>query len=457
VGHGAPSPKPRGGRLLRLNQILVRLAAAAVVGLPIALIPGAPSAATGRVLYVDQHNRGCSNWGSGTARRPFCGIGPAAAIVGPGQTVRVAAGSYAENVRVSRSGTSRAPVVFTAAPGAKVMVHGRASGFTITGKNWVRITGFRVTQTASYGIAVSNSSHVTLAHNQVSYSGQPLPNLASYGIRLGHVTNSLVTNNRVHHNTNAGIALVDNSSGNTVKANESFANAQGFQRGASGIRMFAAPRNILAGNFVHDNEDSGIESDSGANDTLVNNIIYRNGDHGIDDSKAPGNRIIANTVYKNTTSGINVEGNSTGVTIANNISVDNGINSPRSRGNILVDASSTPGTTMDFDLVYLSTPDKLLVWGSSSYFSLAAFRAATGREVHGIQADPKWIDAPIGNFHLRAGSPAIDAANSAVSGQPSRDVKRRGRFDDPAIPNTGAGPRTYDDRGSFEFRPPRHP
>jgi parallel beta-helix repeat protein len=442
---------------LRLNQILVRLAAAAVaVGLPIAVIPGAPGAATGRVLYVNQHNHACSNWGSGSAQRPFCSIGPAAAIAGPGQTVRVAAGSYAENVRVSRSGTSRAPVVFTAAPRAKVIVHGRTSGFTITGKNWVRITGFTITQTASYGIAVSNSSHVTLTNNQVSYSGQPLPNLASYGIRLGHVRNSLVRKNTVHHNTNAGIALVDGSSGNTIKANESFANAQGFQRAASGIRLFAAPRNIIAGNSVHDNEDSGIDSDSGANDTLVNNIVYRNGDHGIDDSKAPGTRIIANTVYKNTTSGINVEGNSIGATIANNISVDNGINSPRSHGNILVDASSTPGTTMDFDLVYLSTPDKLLVWGSSSYMSLAAFRSATGREVHGIQADPKWIDAPVGNFHLRAGSPAIDAANSAVSGQPRRDVKRRARFDDPAIPNTGAGPRTFDDRGSFEFRPSVH-
>src|SRR3954469_18180241 len=113
---GLRAQSRRGGRLLRLNQILVRLAAAAAIGLLIALIPGAPSAATGRVLYVDQHNHRCSNSSSGTAARPFCSIGPAAAIAGPGQIVRVAAGSYAEKVRVSRSGTSRAPVVFTAAP-----------------------------------------------------------------------------------------------------------------------------------------------------------------------------------------------------------------------------------------------------------------------------------------------------------------------------------------------------
>jgi parallel beta-helix repeat protein len=430
------------------------LAVAAAFGLPIALMPAAPIAATGRVLYVDQHNHACSNSGSGTATRPFCSVAPAAAKVRRGQTVRVAAGSYAEEVRVSRSGTPGAPIVFAAAPRAKVIVHGRQSGFTITGRNWVTITGFTVAKTTSYGIAVSKSSHVTLANNQVSYSGRRDSGLNSYGIRLSNVTNSLVTNNTVDHNTNSGIALVDNSAGNTISANETFANALGYQRAAAGIHLFAAPRNIIAGNFAHDNEDSGIEAGPGSNKALIyNNVIYRNGDHGIDDSKAPGARIIANTVYKNSTAGINVEGSSTGATIANNISVDNGIDSLRSRGNILVDSHSTAGTTMDFNLVYLTTPDKLLVWNSSSYSTLAAFRSATGQEAHGIQADPKWVDALRGDFHLRAGSPAIDAANSAASGQPSLDVKSQGRVDDPASPNTGIGPRTYDDRGAFEFQP----
>ena len=456
MGQRAPSPRP-GGRLLRLNQTLVRLAAAAVaVGLPIAVIPGAPGAATGRVLYVNQHNHACSNWGSGARSGRFAASDRRQPCAGPGQTVRVAAGSYAENVRVSRSGTSRAPVVFTAAPRAKVIVHGRTSGFTITGKNWVRITGFRVTQTASYGIAVTNSSHVTLTNNQVSYSGQPLPNLASYGIRLGHVTNSLVRKNTVHHNTNAGIALVDNSSGNTIKANESFANAQGFQRAASGIRLFAAPRNIIAGNFVHDNEDSGIDSDSGGErhpgqqHRLPQRRPWHRRLQSPRDADHRQHRLQEHDFRYQRGGELDQRD-------------DRKQHQRRQRhqqpevprqhlGRCQLDARNDDG----FDLVYLSTPDKLVVWGSSSYLSLAAFRSATGREVHGIQADPKWIDAPNGNFHLRAGSPAIDAANSAVSGQPRRDMKRRARFDDPAIPNTGTGPRTFDDRGSFEFRPSVH-
>src|SRR5207249_1597921 len=76
-----------------------------------------------------------------------------------------------------------------------------------------------------------------------------------------------------------------------------------------------------------------------------------------------------------------------------------------------------------------------------------------GQEAHGIQADPKWASPTGGDFHLLAGSPAIDSADSGVTGQPSTDVEGHPRVDDPATPDSGAGPRTYDDRGAYEFQP----
>jgi parallel beta-helix repeat protein len=440
--------------VIAVDRIFVPVLVAAAATLAVGLGPAAPAAATGRILYVDRHDHACSDSGPGTLRQPFCTISQAAAKVRSGQTVRVSAGTYSEQVRVSRSGTSRAPIVFAAAPRAKVIVRGGANGFTIKGR-WIKITGFTVTRTRSYGIDVSQSSHITLADNHVSYAGKPVSGLASYGIRLNHVADSLVTNNITDHNTNSGIALVDGSAGNTVRTNHAFANAQGYQRAASGIRLFDAPGNTIAGNFAYQNEDSGIECDAGSDSGLVyNNVAYLNGDHGIDNYRAPGTRIIANTVYGNATAGINVEGNSPGARIVNNITVDNGINSPRTRGNIRVDrVSIAAGTRSDFNVVYLTAPGKLVEWDSVGYSSLSAFRSATGQEVHGIQADPRWIDPVHGDFHLRAGSPAIDAADSAASGQPKLDAKRKRRVDDPATPNTGIGPRTYDDRGPFEFRP----
>ena len=59
-----------------------------------------------------------------------------------------------------------------------------------------------------------------------------------------------------------------------------------------------------------------------------------------------------------------------------------------------------------------------------------------------------------GDYHLTAGSPAIDSANSGASNEPAADLDGNARVDDPATANTGAGSRTYDDRGAYEFTPP---
>src|SRR6266508_1395385 len=178
--------------------------------------------------------------------------------------------------------------------------------------------------------------------------------------------------------------------------------------------------NTVDRNISHDNEDSGFQFYTGSHDNLVvDNLSYGNGDHGIDDLGSTNQRIISNTVYDNVAAGINVEGSSTGATIENNIAVDNGINSPRTSGNIRVDSTSTTGTTVNYNLVFLSVPDVMYQWGSDKYDSLQAFRAATGMESHGDQDDPSWVSAASGDFHLLAGSPAIDSADSAVSGETS--------------------------------------
>jgi parallel beta-helix repeat protein len=411
------------------------------------------AAADGSVLFVDRANPSCSDAGSGSVSQPFCTVGAAAARASAGQTVQVAAGTYSENVTVPTSGTSTARITFTAAPGASVVLSGQASGFTISGRSWITVNGFTVTGTSGFGISVTNSAHITLSGNQVSYSGHPVSGQTRSGIRLGNVTDSLVSGNTADHNSYAGIELNNASTRNEVKGNVTFNNARGYERAAPGIRLYGAPGNIVDGNVSHHNEDSGIEAYPGSNNTLIyNNVTYNNGDHGIDDLTCTGQRIIANTAYKNVTAGINVEGNSTGATLANNISVDNGIKSPRTHSDIRIEAGSTAGTTMDYDLVYLTVPDTVLIWNSTSYSSLAAFRSASGQEAHGIQADPRWVSPSAGDFHLTAGSPAIDSADSGANGQPTVDTEGNARVDDPGTPDTGTGPRAYDDRGAYELQ-----
>jgi parallel beta-helix repeat protein len=258
--------------------------------------------------------------------------------VAAGQTVQVAAGTYPEAVTVATSGTSAAPISFTAAPGATVTLSGKANGFSISGKSWISITGFHVTNTTSYGIVAKNSAHITIVQNEVSYSGKPVSGSTRFGIRLENTVDSEVAGNTAHHNTDAGIAVLYDSTRNQVHGNHTYANARGYVRAAPGIRLYYAPGNTVYDNVSHHNEDSGIECYTDADNTLLyNNVTYDNGDHGIDNLRATGQTIVGNTVYRNVTAGINVEGGSTGATIRNSISVDNGIASPRTRSNIRVD------------------------------------------------------------------------------------------------------------------------
>ena len=429
---------------------------AALWGLGLATLLGvtpAPALGAASTLYVDGSSASCSDSGPGTAAQPFCTISAAVPRAGAGQTVQVAGGTYAEDVKVSSSGNPGAPIAFTAAPGAAVTLTGKTDGFTLTNASWITVNGFQVTRTTSYGINVTGGSHVTISANHVTFSGQPVQGQIAAGIRLSGVTGSLVSGNDSDHNSDYGIMVVGGSTGVEVRGNTTFSNSRVYERATAGIRIYQSPGNIVDRNITHDNQDSGIECYPGANNTLIyDNVSYDNGDHGIDNLTATGEVIVGNTVYGNVTAGINVEGGSTGATVADNISVDNGIGSPRTHSDIRVEQGSTAGTTMDYDLVHLTTPDTLLIWNSVSYKSLSAFQAASGQEAHGIDADPRFSGPGAGEFDLTAGSPAIDSADSGVVGEPATDVGGNPRVDDPGTADTGAGPSTYYDRGAYEFQ-----
>ena len=442
--------RPGRGRAAALGLLVLSVVAG------ILLLPASVHAAVASTpnFYVDKANPSCSDGGSGTFLIPFCTIGAGASHLGPAVTVQVAAGTYTESVTVlnTQSGTSTDPAALTAVPG--VTVTGGAHGFAVTGASYLTISGFTVTATTGDGISVIGSDHITIDSNHVMNAGTAnVAGAERVGIRLQNSTNSVISSNVAELNSSMGIYLSLGSTGNQVIGNTVNNNAQVWRRAAAGIQLSGSPGNTVAKNISHDNEDSGIASFAGSNNNVVvNNVSYNNGDHGIDDSASTGMQILANTVYKNVAAGINVEGSSTGATIANNISVDNGIASPRTSGNIRVEASSIAGTTMDYDLVNLSAGTVLLNWNSVTYVTLSAFQAASGgQEAHGLFLDPTWSAPNSGDFHLSFGSPAIDSANSGATGQPSQDVLGNARFDVTCVTDTGAGSPTYADRGAYEY------
>jgi parallel beta-helix repeat protein len=423
----------------------------AVVG-ALAMAFGAARAAT---YEVDQANVQCSDAGPGSATTPFCTISQGTSRAVAGDIVSVHTGSYNENVRFTNSGTSAAPITVRAASGASVTVTSATIGFEVSSKSWIRIQGFTVSGTVKYGISVVSSSNITVTSNTVTLSGQPV-NLATYpGIYVSGSTDCTISANNTHHNSDAGIYVSDGSTGIQIISNASSYNARGYTRAAPGIDLRSGG-NTVRGNVCHDNEDSGIQvfgvtGVPSPNNVFVNNLCYNNGDHGIDVSSAGSQVIVGNTIYLSVSSGINVEGPSSGTLVANNICVDNGFGT--GRGNIRVDATSTTGTSIDYDLVYLSQSGQTqMIWGGTSYATLAALVSATGQEANGKEANPLWVSASGANFRLTASSPAIDCANSGASGALSTDLEGLPRVDVASVPNTGAGPRTYDDRGAFEFQ-----
>ena len=453
------------------------------------------SPASGAERVVDGSNAGCSN----STGQPFCTIEAAAAVALPGDTVRVRAGTYPASVTLTRSGTSGAPITFLGEPGATLT--GGAIGFYLKGVSWITVRGFTIFGTTSHGIRVSLGSNVTVAGNligspsskvqgnginvksssnftladnvvtdtveegiylsgntsfvlrggQVRRSGQPVSGSTKKGIYVLANSESLITDVESFDNSDAGIYLTADANNIKIIRTITHENARGYTRAAAGIDV-RGPNNTLDGNIGYANEDSAFNVRNGAGNTLVNNIAYSNGDHGIDFLGATGGRVIGNSVFDNVTAGINVEGFSTGATLVNNISVDNGINSPRTDGNIRVHDSSVAGTTADFNLVSLSRSGVMYIWNSVKFASLTALQAAVpGVETRGIQADPRWVSPATGGLQLTAGSPAIDSANSGVSGGTACDADNDVRIDDPGMPNTGAGPRSFDDRGALEF------
>ncbi len=427
------------------------------------------SASAATVYFVDNTNPAvCSDGGTGTTMsQPFCTLTKAAAKAASGDTVQVIAGTYTANSVSPASG-----VTFTANPGVAVSGgQSGAKGFSVSGKNNVVISGFTITGTPSYGIYVNSSSNITLSGNTVSFSGQPVSGQSASGIYLSGLNGGLIKGNVTHDNAAHGILLTGSTTGVTVQGNTSYHNAYQWQRNANGIDV-VAPGNFVIGNVTYGNEDTGINMYTGGDNTLIaGNVTYGNGDHGIDDFDVTGGRIIGNTVYGNCTDGINVEGTSANYVIEDNVSMNNATGAAihptpinyvitkdckdRRVGNIGVYDSTAPSTTTaNYNLVYQSngtSPE--YTWAGTTYNTLNALQSASGQEARGLfNMDPKFANARAGNFQLTAGSPAIDSADAAATGEQTADILGSPRVDDPATANSGNPSGSFYDRGAYEYQ-----
>jgi hypothetical protein len=409
----------------RLAVAAVAASAASLGGLALA----APAQAAGNNITVG---------GSGTYQKIADGIAHANA----GDTVTVAAGTYNETL------TAKAGVtVVSATPGGA-----QVNNIVVSGAANAVVDGFKVDGFHGYALKVAGSDGAVIKNNTITNSGLPsttLPTDPVHGtggtpaVSLdGAVTFS---GNKVGNNVYYGIT-VSGAGGTKLYANELYSNAD-TNVGDPGARYAAgvtikAPNVVVAGNYAHDNQDSGIQfykdktsTVGGDNGIAVNNVVANNHDHGIDNLSVTGGSLLNNTVFHNDTSGINLEGTTAGgYTIENNISTDNGVNPQgRSQGEIRIAQGGTNpgGVTVDHNLVNSSFATNYLYdWDekdavanpgglNTTYTTPALFNAAKGQAANDKAANPAFLSAT--DLHIGAASPAANLASKTAANAPTTD------------------------------------
>jgi parallel beta-helix repeat protein len=376
----------------------------------------------------------------GTLAHPFSTIQAASDVTNPGDTVFIMNGTYTNSwwngtvVNITRSGSASAWIVYMAYPAhhPKLQFNGWG-GIYITGASYIEINGLEI-----IGNNVAMDSATAFADradgNNCLTSGN---GIMSYQSGTSPYPHHIVIRRCIVHDCGGGGISTQTTDYITIEENTVYNNAWYSPYDCSGISLgwnsnydndttnykVFVRRNICfsnkncipaiqGGSVPTDGEGIIIDIQDGTAGNvpaytgrmlLENNVVFNNGGDGITLFKTNHVDVINNTAWLNDrTAEINRgqifpnQGKNT--RILNNIMF-----APAGR-NVLQDCCPNANLTVDYNMFWTSggSPSSSLIGKSGT---------------HDIKADPRFInpsaDPAVADFHLKSGSPAIDAGTSA--------------------------------------------
>ncbi|RAJ42665.1 PKD domain-containing protein [Kitasatospora sp. SolWspMP-SS2h] len=335
---------------LRQSAVLAVAAATGIVTVPaVSTAQAAPAD-----IYVNNWGGTCSDTGGGTAAQPFCTISAAAAVVRPGQTVRVVGiTTYDEAVHLTRSGTPEQPIVFLGTPltdsGAAEQPTlypkpAQGSALTLDGVHDVVFRGFgfysQDSTAANPSVVVKNSSRVT-------------------------IDGSLFPDGR--------LAVTGGSDGVTISRN-TFVDHGGIDLGAG------TQHALVTANLLSDTTSAAVKAVDAPGTAITNNTILLSCEESVRLDGASPDAVIENNVI--TAGYTQRSGTPVGCSTAG---------STRGETEISVSAASTAGTVVDYNSVHPWPDANAYTWSGTPYPTVAAFQA-TGRGAHDIDVDVSCIN-----------------------------------------------------------------
>jgi parallel beta-helix repeat protein len=396
----------------------------------------------------------------GTIQRPLRTPARAAAIAGSGSTVYLRSGTYG-GFDVTRSG-----ITFTSYPGETAVVSdasrpdviefsgvssGAVIGVVVQGSTTTYGSGIKIDESSgvtvsqstirdnkTFGIVVVRSSNVHLDGNTITGNAD--------GIEERYAGNGLaITNNRIHGNTKMvdsgrgkeGINFYKSTGSVTVTGNLLWDNGTHFE-------VYGASNLNISGNVTWNGQimETGTDGPACDNNRFTRNIGFKgSGFQGGSTNgmilRCASNMLVAHNTLDgfdlfafdvvDGTQGVAYGGSIQGLRIVDNIAVGGRAFS--------IDSALPTSVVIDYNLLYNvgSTAQYgnhlAYVKNVGNLDTLDAFRGATGYEQHGVFGDPLFIDGAGADYHLKAGSPAIDAGTVVLSGGYAGAAPDMGRYE----------------------------